>query len=136
MNCGLDTSILLRLLTGQPEGLAAEAVARLETLWKTGGCCAVSDMVLAETYYAAHFHYGVEKQDVLDALRTLSLDDRFRFSDQAKRVLNIPDLARSKPGFVDRLIHQGYQSEGILMYTCEKAAARLGDVVVIRANRV
>ena len=54
---GLDTSFLLRLLTGEPESQAEQAVAELDLLREAGQKCAVSDLVISEAYYALQFHY-------------------------------------------------------------------------------
>lgn len=52
MTFGLDTSVVLRLLTGQPQELAARALARYQEGIANGDSFYVSDIVASETYYA------------------------------------------------------------------------------------
>lgn len=49
MKAGLDTSVVLRLLLGQPADQAARAVAFLDERSRGGHHAAVSDLVVAET---------------------------------------------------------------------------------------
>ena len=66
---GLDTSVVLRLLTGAPPDQAKTAVALLDRLHREQQRPAVSDLVLSEVYYALQYHYRVPKAEVLAALR-------------------------------------------------------------------
>jgi len=50
---GLDTSVVVRLLVGLPEALAQAAQRRLERAVETGERVFVSDLVIAEAYFAA-----------------------------------------------------------------------------------
>ncbi|MFV1996183.1 MAG: hypothetical protein ACC661_12165 [Verrucomicrobiales bacterium] len=50
---------------------------------------------------------------------------------RAPVVLNIPRLASAKPGFVDRLIYEGYLREGREMATFEKKSGRLEKALVL-----
>ena len=52
MTYGVDTSVLLRVLTGQPVALAQKVRARLKDLWRSGVRCSVCDVVVSEAYYA------------------------------------------------------------------------------------
>jgi predicted nucleic-acid-binding protein len=129
---GLDTSVVLRLLTGEPEGLAKHAVQRITDLLAKGDSFAVSDLVAAETYYALQFHYKMPKNEALAALMLLAKEGSgIRFSAEAERVLKTPRLAKANPGFVDRLIHAGYQRANQSMLTCENAAQKLAGVEVV-----
>ena len=49
---GLDTSFVLRLLTGEPGKQTALAVKQLDQMRAEGKLAAVSDLVVAETYFA------------------------------------------------------------------------------------
>ena len=132
MTYGLDTSIVLRLLTGEPNELALQAVHRVTALLDNGDGCVISDLVAAETYYALQFHYKMPKADALAALLLLGKDGSgIRFSGETAKVLKTPRLAHSNPGFVDRLIHAGYQQAGHAMLTCETAAKKLDGVELV-----
>ncbi|MDD4869338.1 MAG: PIN domain-containing protein [Kiritimatiellae bacterium] len=129
---GLDTSIVLRLLTGEPKELALQAVRRITALVDNEDSCVISDLVAAETYYALQFHYKMPKGDALSALMLLGKDDHgIRFSGATGKVLQTPRLSQANPGFVDRLIYAGYQQEGHAMLTCEHAAKKLAGVEVV-----
>lgn len=136
MTYGLDTSIVLRLLTGEPGELALQAVRRVAALLEQGVECVIGDLVAAEAYYALQFHYKMPKDEALAALLRLGEEgDGLRFSAAAGKVLSVPGLAQANPGFVDRLIHAGYQRDGIVMLTCETAAKKLDGVEVIRSGK-
>ena len=129
---GLDTSIVLRLLTGAPEGLALQAVRRVTVLQAEGHGFIISDLVAAETYYALQFHYKMPKQEALAALVLLGQGKSgVRSSAACETVLRTPQLATINPGFVDRLIHADYQRAGHTMLTCETAAKKLDNVEVV-----
>ena len=64
------------------------------------------------------------------------LDDLFASgeivgSGAAPKVLDTKNLARTKPGFVDRLIHQEYARDNRTMATFEKRSRRLENVKVL-----
>ena len=69
MIIGLDTSVVVRVLTGEPRDLALVALDYLQRRLKAGDRVLVSDWVIAETYYALPHHYGASKKDTLNALR-------------------------------------------------------------------
>jgi len=125
---GLDTSFVLRLLVGEPEKLFGRALAALDRLRATGQRGAVSDLVVAEAYFALHYHYGVPKQLALDQLSEFLESPEIVCLGEARTVLQVSDLGKAKPGFVDRLIHAEYlrRTEGMLSF--EKASKRLPGV--------
>jgi len=132
MNVGLDTSVLLRLLIGSPPAQARAAVHFLDNLSRSGGKACVADLVVAETYFALQFHYGIAKGDAISGLAALLLTGEIIATGQAGRVLAQPGLASARPGFVDRLIHAAYTDSGCRMATFEKAAGKLPDVIVLK----
>jgi predicted nucleic acid-binding protein len=60
---GLDTSVVVRLLTGEPPAAARAAARRLEAAAEAGERVVVCDLVAIETYHALHHHYGVPQRD-------------------------------------------------------------------------
>ena len=133
MRYGADTSIVLRVLTGQPEPLAASVRSRLESLWLGGAAIDVCDLVVSETYFALQHSYRLSKEDALDALVKLAVHPGFRLSRQAVASLRTSNLAKASPGFLDRIIHGTYvTAEDSVMLTCEKDAKRLANVEVIK----
>lgn len=132
MNVGLDTSVILRLLIGQPAAQARSAVHFLDNLHRSGGKAFVSDLVVAETYFALQFHYGITKSDAVAGLAALLSTGEIAATGQAGDVLAQPGLASAKPGFVDRLIHAAYTESECQMATFEKAAGKLVEVIVLK----
>jgi predicted nucleic-acid-binding protein len=132
MNVGLDTSVLLRLLIGSPPAQARSAVHFLDNVCRSGGKPCVSDLVVAETYFALQFHYGIAKSDAIAGLTALLSTGEIIATGQAGCVLAQPGLASARPGFVDRLIHAGYTESNLKMATFEKAAGRRPEVIVLK----
>ena len=131
MKTGLDTSVVLRLLLGQPKEQAIRAVAFLDELARAGRRAVVSDLVVAEAYFALQYHYGVSKPDALMGLRRLFADGEIEPLGAAAKVLATEGLASAKPGFVDRLIHGAYTNAADGMVTFEKADGKLKSVRVL-----
>ena len=131
MTVGLDTSVVLRLLLGQPAEQSQRASAFLEELARRGDQAVVSDLVVAEAYFALHYHYGVPKKEALAALRQMFADGEVASQGVAAEVLATEGLASAKPGFVDRLIQGAYVASGGSMATFEKAAGKSKSVWVL-----
>ena len=133
MRYGVDTSIVLRVLTGKPESLALVVRARLEALWLDGVVLDVCDLVVSETYFALQHSYCLSKESALNALAKLSVHPGFRLSSHAIAALQTPNLATAKPGFLDRVIHGTYVTDDeSVMLTCEKDARKLVGVEVVK----
>ena len=131
MRYALDTSVLVRILTCRPQPLAADVVIAIEKKRRAGDSFVVSNLVLSETYYAVQHHYGVDKAMVLKALKVLSGQRGFEFSDEAKSALELPNIAKSSPGFVDRLIHGEQHARGIKVLSCEKDFRKLSGAELV-----
>lgn len=137
MTYGVDTSVLLRVLMGQPVALAQKVRARLKDLWRSGVKCSVCDVVVSEAYYALQHSYGISKERAILALKRLSENPGFKFSDAACAALATPNLAKASPGLMDRVIYGTYvpHADGEhVMLTCERDAKKFGAAEVIREN--
>ncbi|MBI2440926.1 MAG: PIN domain-containing protein [Lentisphaerae bacterium] len=132
MTMGLDTSVVLRLLTGEPNVQARKALQWLREAKASGSTPVISDLVASEVYFALQHHFGVSK---VEALRNLSLflaSGDVTADGVVATVLATPGLASAKPGFVDRLIHEQYLRGGAAgMVTFEKAARALAKVKLL-----
>ena len=131
MNTGLDTSVVLRLLLGQPADQAARAEALLDELSRGGHQAVVSDLVVSEAYFALQYHYGVSKRDTLLGLRRLFASGEIKPLGATAEVLAADRLASAKPGFVDRLIHGSYAAATAGMATFEKTGGKLDGTRVL-----
>lgn len=127
---GLDTSFVIRLLTGDPPKLF-ESATRFLSERGADAPLEVCDLVLAEAYFALLHHYGFSKTDALAALLSFSNHPAITVSDHAEAALALPGIATAKPGFVDRLIHGCSRSSGRVMVTFEKAARSLPGTLVL-----
>ena len=127
----LDTSFVVRLLTRDPLPLFQSATTFLSQ-WSEGmPGFVVPDLVLAETYYALHHHYGFSKVDALAALLAFSRHPAITVSPHALTTLSLPQIASTNPGFVDRLIHGACDSSGAILVTFEKSARKLRHTLVL-----
>lgn len=132
MKTGLDTSVILRLLTGEPDPQARCALAEVKALLERGALLLVSDLVVAEVYFALQHHYAVPKAEALVLIANFLNEKGIQSVGAAASVLAVPNLAKAKPGFVDRLIHAEYtQQSANEMLSFEIAAKRLPGVRVL-----
>lgn len=132
MSVGLDTSFVLRLLVGEPADQARVALATLADLRAKKVRPLVSDLVMAEAYFALQHHYGVPKSEALAALKELIHGDEIDGMGVAGEILETPSLASAKPGFVDRLIYRQYEKQAQETLTFERAGQRLPHVRVVK----
>ena len=93
------------------------------------------DLVLAEAYFALQAFYGMPKAVALEVLIGFAATNGLIFSSHARAVLATKNLAKAKPGFVDRLIHGAGHLAGQTLVTFEKAANKLPGTVVLDAGR-
>jgi predicted nucleic-acid-binding protein len=134
IHAGLDTSVVLRLLVGQPEDQYSAAIEFLAGVEHAGGRVLVSNLVIAKAYFACQHHYGLAKSDVLAGLHVLLSRPTFLVHPDALTLLAREGMASAKPGFLDRLIHAEYSELGAPLATFEKPARRLPRVRVLGAG--
>lgn len=130
-SAGLDTSVVLRLLTGSPPDQARRALNEVTERLQSGARVSVSDLVISEVYFALQYHYDVPKAEALRLLSVFLSDSGVVCTGAAATVLSTPGLATAKPGFVDRLIHAECRGQAEELLTFETAAARLPGVRVL-----
>lgn len=104
---GRDTSVVVRLLVGLPEAL-------------------VSDLVVAETYFALQHHYAVPRAEAQAILRRFITSGVVRLEPAASANALI---AAGGAGLVDRLIHLRYRSLGAITLTFERRQGNLEGAV-------
>jgi predicted nucleic acid-binding protein len=132
MIVGLDTSVLLRLLVGQPVGEARAARERLEEAHERGDSILVTDLVLGEAFFALHYHYGIPKEEARGKLREMAL---------SRVVILAPPeaiwaLEPSKgAGLLDRLVHARHRAEGAVSWTFDRKMAALDGAVRVVSAR-
>ncbi len=124
---GIDTSVLVRLLTGGPEKDFAYCVSKLRVLVEDQTSeVFVSNQVVGEAYVAVQHHYGVSKAAVraslLDVLRS-----GFVAPLNGRSVIEALN-ASGGPGLFDRLIADDYSRAGLEVLTLDRKMATLSDV--------
>ena len=124
MSFGLDTSVVLRLLTGTPADQAEQARLLLATASEP---VVVSDLVVSEAYFALRHHYAVSHRDAVRAVLALLDDVRVYRPGVARAVLaaDAASLRTPKSGLMDRLILAEYARDGIELATFDRALALL-----------
>jgi predicted nucleic acid-binding protein len=109
---GIDTSILVRLLTGDPEASFAHCVRKLTHLIEGEGAeIFASNQVIGEAYIAVQHHYGVSRADtragliqVLHSGLVTPLNGRSVFAALE---------SQAGCGLLDRLIADDYHRAGL-----------------------
>jgi predicted nucleic acid-binding protein len=121
---GIDTSILVRLLTGDPPADFERCHRALLALVEADDCeIYASNQVIGEGYIAVQHHYGVSKEDARAGLREV-LQSGLIQPLEGPAVLD--SLAAGKPpGLLDRLIAGSYASAGLGTLTLDRKMAAL-----------
>lgn len=122
MVVGLDTSVVVRLLVGEPVDQVRAASERLARLHDAGTTILVTDLAVAEAYYALHHHYGVPKREARDLLRRF-VESGVVALDPVTSINAFPDSAGTC--FVDRLIHERHRAHAGTTLTFERGQAKL-----------
>lgn len=132
MTYSLDTSALLRILTNEPRQLAANVAMWIHVRQLRGDLFVISDLVMAEAYYALQYHYGFTKEEALKTLNVIANAKGFSVSGWTKDILSLPNLAKATPGFVDRMIHGAGFAAGQTTLSCEKSFRRLLNTEIVK----
>ena len=124
---GIDTSVLVMLLTGEPQAEFERCVETLRSLIEDDGAeIVVSNQVIGEAYVAVQYHYGVSKTDaragLLDVLRSGMV------APLNGRVVLAALEAREGAGLLDRLISEEYSRVGLEALTLNRKMASLPGV--------
>jgi predicted nucleic acid-binding protein len=129
---GLDTSVVLRLLIGEPRLQTDAARRRIERALIVGEKVVVTDLVVAEAFHALRHHYGVPESVVLGRLREFLGSDVIHV-DPAGAGEALRPGARGEAGFVDRLVVARHRALGATTATFDRRQARLEGGVLVRA---
>jgi len=121
---GIDTSILVRLVSGDPEELYEQCVQRLSVLVQEQGAeVFASNQVIGEAYIALQHHYGITKPEARAGLASV-LQSGLVAPQHGKGILDI--LATGTGcGLIDRLIAEDYRRDGLVSLTLDRKMAGL-----------
>ena len=121
---GIDTSILVRLATGDPEEGFERSLRALTTLVERDDAeLLASNQVIGEAYIALQHHYGVSKADARAALASV-------LGSGLVAPLNGPGVfaalqANTGCGLLDRLIVDDYRRAELTTLTLDRKMAAL-----------
>ena len=132
MAIGLDTSVVLRLLIGEPRPQMEAARRRIERALIAGERVIVTDLVVAEVFHALRHHYRVPETVAVDRLREF-LGAAVVHLDPARAGEALEPGARGQAGVVDRLIVARHRALGATTATFDRRQARLEGGVLLRS---
>ncbi len=124
---GIDTSILVRLVTGEPPKAFDEAAAALTRMVEREHASVfASNMVIGEAYIALQHHYQVSKPNAKAALSSV-LTSGLVAPSGGQPVLEALGTSRGC-GLLDRLISLQYRAENLATLTLDRKMATLPEV--------
>ena len=123
---GIDTSILVRLVTGDPKEGFDLCVHKLSALVEGDDAeVFASNQVIGEAYVALQHHYGVSKSEARAALVSV-LRSGLVAPLNGSRVLAVLEIATGC-GVLDRLIVDDYRRADLITLTLDRKMGALAD---------
>ena len=122
--CGIDTTILVRPLTGDPEDDFSHCVRKLTALVEEQEAeIFASNQVIGEAYVAVQYHYGVTKGDVRTGLVEMLQSGLVAplYGSSVFAAL----AAKGGCGLLDRLITDDYHPAGLVTLTVDRKMVAL-----------
>ena len=121
---GIDTSILVRLATGDPETGFEQTVRKLTALIENDNAeVFASNQVIGEAYIVLQHHYGVSKADARGALNSV-LSSGLVAPRNGPSLVAALEVSRGC-GLLDRLIADDYHRAGLETLTLDRKMAAL-----------
>lgn len=121
---GIDTSILVRLLTGDPAAGFRHCVEALTALVAEEGAeVLASNQVIGEAYVAVQHHYGVTKAEARSALTSVLQSGLVTPLNGAGVFAALEAMGGG--GLLDRLIADDYDRAGVVTLTLDQRMAAL-----------
>ncbi len=130
---GLDTSVVLRLLTGEPKSQASAALELVQTTHDQGMDVCVSDLVVTEVLFALQHHYDVPLTEAVETLAGFLRSPMITPIGHALSILE--EYAGGKPGIMDRMIRMDYLDHAHQILTFDRSFARQPQVRLVTAAR-
>jgi predicted nucleic acid-binding protein len=124
---GIDTSILVCLLTGQPGSDYEKTVVRLVALRQAQPQeITVSNIVIAEAYAVLQHHYGFSKEESRFGLVSVLTSGLVSPASGDAVLAALEAVTRAKePGLTDRLIALDYAATAATLLTNDRKMSRL-----------
>ena len=127
LHYGIDTSIFIRLLTASPKPQYLKTLEALNLMLESEPRTkfVVSNQVIGEAYITLQHHFKISKVEARRGIHEL-LTCGLLYPLNGESVLRALTIT-SGCGLMDRLIVDGYQSEGLMTLTLDKRMSRLED---------
>lgn len=122
---GIDTSVLVRLLTGAPPDTFSHCEKALRTLAKSGAEVFASNQVIGEGYVTVQHHYGVSRTDARAGLLYVLRSGLVAPLNGHSVIAALE--ASGGPGLFDRLIADEYTRAGLEVLTLDRKMAALPE---------
>ena len=124
---GIDTSVLVRLVTATPEPDFQRSLNRLRVLIEEEDAeVFASNQVIGEAYIVLQHHYGVSAVDARSALADTLTSGMVAPLNGQSVILALQ--SSGEPGLFDRLIADGYSRAGLETLTLDRQMATLPGV--------
>ena len=121
---GIDTSVLVRLVTADPEPDFERYVNELRAIIEEQDAeVFASNQVIGEAYIVLQHHYGISSTDARSALADVLTSGLVSPLNGQSVVLAL--RASDGPGVFDRLIADGYSHAGLETLTLDRQMASL-----------
>ena len=121
---GIDTSILVRLLTGEPSSDFEYCVTKLSALVRDSAAeIFASNQVIGEDYVAVQHHYRVTKADTRSGLIDVLRSGLVAPLNGATVIEALK--GSGGPGLLDRLIADDYRRDGLETLTLDRRMSGL-----------
>lgn len=124
MRFGIDTSVLMRLLTGEPPDAFEDSVRKLTAMIEDDGAeLFASNQVIGEAYVAVRHHYDVTRDDARAGLLDV-LSSGLVAPLNGRSVFEALE-ATGGAGLFDRLIADDYARAGMEVLTLDRRMSAL-----------
>lgn len=123
---GIDTSVLVRLVTAEPERDFQHCVDELRSMIEQDAEIFASNQVIGEAYIVLQHHYDISSDDACSALVDVLTSGMVAPLNGQTVISALEDTGR--PGVFDRLIADGYTHAGMETLTLDRQMAQLPDV--------
>ena len=124
MRFGIDTSVLMRLLTGEPPDAFEDCVRKLAAMIEDDGAeLFASNQVIGEVYVAVRHHYCVTRDDARAGLLDV-LSSGLVAPLNGRTVIEALE-ASGGAGLFDRLIADDYARAGMEVLTLDRRMSAL-----------
>ena len=121
---GIDTSVLVRLITGKPAEHFDYCLSELRMLVEDHGAeIFASNQVIGETYVTVQHHYGISKADALTEL-SRTLQSGLVAPLNGRAVIDVLH-ASGGAGLFDRLIADDYSRADVEVLTLDRRMSKL-----------